>query len=53
MVNRKYVNHFFIFFTETMLGLNNLLESMMSSFLLVFSPLPHLKLYSAMSNQGQ
>ena len=25
---------------------------MMSSFLLVFSPLPHLKLYSAVSNQG-
>ena len=49
----NYVNHFCIFFTGTFLGLNNLLESMMSSFLLVLSPQPYLKLYSAMSNQGQ
>ena len=38
----------YIFFTETFLGLNNLLESMISSFLLVSSPLPHLQLYSTM-----
>ena len=49
----KYVNHFCIFFTGIFLGLKNLLEIMMSSFLLVLSPLPHLQQYSTMSNQGQ
>ena len=49
----KYVNHFCIFFNGTFLGLNNLLESIMPRFLLVLSPLPHLKLYLVMSNQGQ
>ena len=48
----KYITYFCIFFTGTFLGLNNLLESMMSRFLLVLSPLPHLKLYSTISNQG-
>ena len=52
-LTRKYVNHFCIFFTGIFLGLNNLLKTVMSSFLLVLSPLPDLQQYSTMSNQGQ
>ena len=49
----KYVNDFCIFITGIFLGLNNLLKCMMSCFVLVLSPLPHLEQCLAMSDQGQ